>query len=107
MNLSFILLDGQQAAADYSGIIMIVALILIFYFLMIRPQQKRQKELRRQRESMKEGDRIVTAGGIHGKIQSVRETTFIITIADGVRITIDKGSVYLDSSSNEGIQNQQ
>ena len=80
--------------AEYGNIIMIVLLVFIFYFFMIHPQQKRQKEIRKFRESLGEGDRVVTAGGIYGKIRRIKETTFVIEIAQGVNITIDKGSVY-------------
>ena len=79
---------------DWSGIIMIVALVAIFYFFMIRPQQKRQKEIRKFRENLKVGDKVITAGGIYGKIRNVNDTTFQIEIAEGVKIIIDKGSVY-------------
>ena len=74
--------------------IMIIAMIAIFYFFMIRPQQKKQKEIRKAREAMKSGDKVVTAGGIYGRIKEVKETTFIVEIAAGVTIKIDKGSVY-------------
>lgn len=85
----------QQAPAnDWSGIIMIIALIAIFYFFMIRPQQKRQKEIRKFREGLKIGDKVITAGGIYGKIRNINDTTFQIEIAEGVKIIIDKGSVY-------------
>lgn len=77
-----------------SGLIMIVALIAIFYFMMIRPQQKKQKKLRQEREAMTAGTKIVTAGGIHGKITDVKEHTFVVSISDGVKITIEKTSVY-------------
>ncbi|MEE1365947.1 MAG: preprotein translocase subunit YajC [Muribaculaceae bacterium] len=85
-----------QAAAggSWSGMIMIIAMIAIFYFFMIRPQQKKQKEIRKAREAMKSGDKVVTAGGIYGRIKEVKETTFIVEIAAGVTIKIDKGSVY-------------
>lgn len=86
--------DGGTSGNPYSGLIMIVVLIAIFYFLMIRPQQKKAKEIRKFREALKEGDNVITAGGIHGKICSVKDTTFIVSIADGVKIKIDKGSVY-------------
>ena len=78
------------------SIIMIVALIAIFYFFMIRPQSKKQKEIRKFRESLKNGDKVITAGGIYGKIKEVSENsnTVILEISDGVRIRIDKGSVY-------------
>lgn len=86
--------EATAQSSGYSGLIMIVVLIAIFYFLMIRPQQKKAKEIRKFREALKEGDSVITAGGIHGKIHSVKDTTFIISIADGVKIKIDKGSVY-------------
>lgn len=73
---------------------MIVALIAIFYLFMIRPQQKKQNEIKKFREGLKAGDSIVTAGGIYGKIRSVNDTTFVVEIAKDVKITIDKGSVY-------------
>ena len=78
------------------SIIMIVALIAIFYFFMIRPQSKKQKEIRKFRESLKNGDKVITAGGIYGKIKEVSENsnTVILEISDGVRIRIDKGSIY-------------
>lgn len=88
-----ILLQAQQGGG-MSSLIMIVALIVIFYFFMIRPQQKRQKEIRKFREGLKAGDKVITAGGIYGKIRNVNDTTFQIEIAEGVKIIIDKGSVY-------------
>lgn len=75
-------------------IVMIVLLIGVFYFMMIRPQQKRQKEIRNFREGIKEGDRVTTAGGILGKVKKVKNTTFLLEIANGVVIEIDKNSVY-------------
>lgn len=98
--LNFILLDAAPAAGGgYSGIIMIVALFVIFYFFMIRPQQKRQKEIQKFRQSLSTGDKIVTAGGIYGTIREVSEAYFVVEIANNVRIRIDKGSVY--PSANE------
>jgi preprotein translocase subunit YajC len=109
MLLNSILL--QEAAAQgggASGLIMIVLLIVIFYFFMIRPQQKRQKEIRKFRESLGKGDKIVTAGGIHGTIRDVKEDSFIVEVADGVRLRIDKGSVYPSAAeANQAAQNQE
>ena len=84
-------------AADQSGIMnigMIILLVVIFYFFMIRPQQKKQKEIKKFRESIAPGDRIVTAGGIYGKVKKVKETAFVIEVSNNVDITIDRGSVY-------------
>lgn len=95
MTLNLIMLQGTAGAGgDIAKILMIVALIAVFYFFMIRPQQKKQKEIRKFREGIKVGDRVVTAGGIYGKIRGVKETTFQLEITSGVCITIDKGSVY-------------
>lgn len=82
------------AGGSLGSIIMIVALFAIFYFFMIRPQQKRQKEIQKFRAALDRGDKVVTAGGIYGTIRDVRETSFVVEIADGVRIRVDKGSVY-------------
>ena len=92
--LNSILLQADAAGGGWSGMLMIIAMIAIFYFFMIRPQQKKQKEIRKAREAMKSGDKIVTAGGIYGRINEVKDTCFIIEIASGVSIKIDKGSVY-------------
>jgi preprotein translocase subunit YajC len=69
-------------------------MIAIFYFFMIRPQQKRQKDIQKAREAMKTGDKVVTAGGIHGRIKEIAERSMLIEIAEGVRIRVDKASVF-------------
>ena len=84
----------QGGNAGVMNLVMIVALIAIFYFFMIRPQQKKQKEIKKFREGLNVGDRVITAGGIYGKIRGVKDNTIVLEIADNVRITIDKGSVY-------------
>lgn len=99
-----ILLDGATsgagantgAGAGMMNIILIVALIAIFYFFMIRPQQKKQKELRKQREAMAKGDNVVTAGGIYGRIREIDENTntMLIEVDKDVKIRVDRNSVY-------------
>lgn len=106
--LNTILLQAQGAqAADYSGIIMIVVLIAIFYFFMIRPQNKRQKKIREERAKLDKGAKVITSGGIYGKVKDVRDTTFLIEISDGVKITVDKNSVYPAADSDVAIQDAQ
>ena len=70
------------------SLLMIVAIFVVFYFFMIRPQQKRQKEVQKMRDALGKGDKIVTAGGIHGIIREV---------SNGVSLRIDKTSVYVSS----------
>ncbi len=103
MTLSSILLQAAGGSQGMMSLFMIVAMIVIFYFFMIRPQSKKQKELKRQREAMQKGDRVVTAGGIHGKIRSIEDATIMIEIAPGVDIKLDKASVYpvVEATSKE------
>lgn len=84
--------------------LMIVAMIVIFYFFMIRPQQKKQKEIKKAREAMKQGDRVVTAGGIHGKVKEMSDATVMVEIAPGVQIKVDKGSVFPAGVENPNAQ---
>ncbi len=104
MITNFLLLQEAAGGAGMMNILMIVALIAIFYFFMIRPQQKRQKEIRKFREGLNVGDRVITAGGIYGKIRGIKETSLIVEIADNVKITIDKGSVYPSAAEAQAQQ---
>lgn len=92
--LNTILLQSSSQGSGLSSMLMIVAMIVIFYFFMIRPQSKKQKEIKRQRDAMQKGDKVVTAGGIHGRITEVRDNTLLIEVAQGVTILVDKTSVY-------------
>ncbi len=73
-------------------IIMLLLILVVFYFFMIRPQMKKQKELKKFREGMAVGDKIVTIGGIHGKILEVAESTVLIGVETG-KMRIDKSAV--------------
>lgn len=94
MQLNSILLAEAAGGGGLMQIGMIVVLIVIFYFFMIRPQSKKQKEIRKFREGLQAGDKVITAGGIFGKIKEVKDAYIILEIADNVKIRIDKGSVY-------------
>ena len=90
-----ILLQAQaQQGSGWTSIIMMAAVVLIFWLFMIRPQQKRQKEVQQKREALTTGDRIVTSGGLFGVIRDIKEKEFVVEITDGVRVRVDKGSVY-------------
>lgn len=103
MNLLSIILQAATGGSAWSGLMMMVVIIAIFYFFMIRPQQKRQKDITKAREALKPGDKVVTAGGIYGKIKEIGDVYMLIEIADGVRIRIDKASVF---ASTEDAQQQ-
>jgi len=97
MNLLSIFLQAAAGGSQWSGIIMMVVIIAIFYFFMIRPQQKKQKDIQKAREALKVGDKVITAGGIYGKIKEIGDVYMLIEISDGVRIRIDKTSVFASS----------
>lgn len=100
MNLLNILLQasaptgGLGGGSNWTGILMMVAIFAVMYFFMIRPQSKRQKEIQKQRDAMKVGDRVVTSGGIYGKIRNIKENTITVEIAENVRVAVDKNSVF-------------
>ena len=106
--LNLILLQATEGAtqqgSQWSFWIMMILIFVVFYFFMIRPQTKKQKELQKQRESMKKGDKVVTAGGIYGEIKEVQDTAFIITIAKDVTIKVSKESVFADASEATSAQ---
>ncbi len=77
----------------YEGIIMLVLMFAIFYFLLIRPQQKRAKQHKELIETLKVGDQVVTAGGIHGKIAAIQDNVVTLEVATGVKIKINRSSV--------------
>lgn len=95
MLFNYIMLQATGGAGSGAiNILMIVALFAIFYFFMIRPQQKRQKEIKKFREGINVGDQVVTAGGIYGKVRKIKESVVSLEIANNTVITIDLGSIY-------------
>ena len=94
MSLVSILLQAAGGQSQWSGILMMVVIVAIFYFFMIRPQQKK---LQKSREALKTGDKVITAGGIYGKIKEIGDTYMLIEISDGVRIRVDKTSIFASS----------
>ena len=83
----------QGGRPGYEGIIMLVIMFAIFYFLLIRPQQKRAKQHKELIESLKVGDQVVTAGGIHGKVAAIQESVVTLEVATGVKIKVNRSSV--------------
>lgn len=82
-----------------SSIFMFVAIIIIMYFMIIRPQQKRQKEIDNFRRSLEPGKEVVTAGGIYGKIKSIDGNVVNVEIAHGVVVRFDKSVIYANTAS--------
>ena len=75
-----------------------ILIIVVFYFFMIRPQMKRQKEVAAFRNSLQKGDKVVTTGGIYGKIVEIKDNYILLQIDDNVKIRVDKNAIVKDSS---------
>jgi len=89
--------DGSPSSA-IMGFLPLVAIIAIFYFLILRPQNKKQKETQKMISALKKGDRVVTIGGIHGVIQSVKENTVIVKVDETVKLELNRGAISSVSS---------
>ena len=102
MNTLTILLQAAGGSTA-SFWIMIIAMIAIMYFFMIRPQQKRQKEINNFRNSLTVGQEVISSGGIYGKISHIDEATNIVTleIATGVKVKVDKNCIFANAASNQ------
>ena len=86
-----------------SSLIMLGLMVLVFWFFMIRPQMKKQKELKKFREALKKGDHIVTIGGIHGKILEVTDTTVLVQ-SDSTKLRLDKSAI--SQSSDDQLESK-
>ncbi len=73
-------------------IVMLVLIMVVFYFFMIRPQMKKQKELKKFREGLSVGDKVVTIGGLHGKVLEVSESTVLVSFESG-KVRVDKSAI--------------
>jgi preprotein translocase subunit YajC len=88
----------QMGGSQVQSYIMMGLLVLVFYFFMIRPQIKKQKDQKKFVEEMKKGDRVVTTAGIHGKVVEIADTTLIVEVDNGVKIKFDKSAISLEAS---------
>ncbi len=84
---------GQGAGGGFTAFIPLILMFVIFYFLLIRPQQKKNKDHRAMIGNLKKGDRIITSGGIHGRITGADENTLTVEIAEKVRVKLNRGNV--------------
>lgn len=89
---------GATGQSAFGMFLPLIAILVIFWIFMIRPQAKRQKELKLFRDSLQKGDKVITTGGIYGKIISVSDTVIVLQIDENAKITVDKGSVMKDPS---------
>ena len=106
MNLPEILLFMPPAEGQEGGGLMsflpLILIVLVFYLFFIRPQMKKSKDQKKFREALKKGDKVITIGGIHGKIVEVQEKTFTIEVEGQNRLKIERSAVSMDGSGQIG-----
>lgn len=90
-----------QAQGDNSGFIIIILIFAIFYFVLIRPQQRKEKERKKKINELRAGAKIIFAGGLIGKITEVKESTFMVEVAQNTIIEIARGAVIRDIAEDE------
>lgn len=95
MKFLIILAEG---GGDMTMIFMMAAIFAVMYFFMIRPQQKKQKQIAQMRNALQKGDKIITAGGIYGIIVEMKENYVLIEIDKDVKIRVDRSTIFKDTS---------
>ncbi len=100
--IHILLMSPQENGGSPLGAFLpLILIILVFYLFFIRPQMKKQKDLRKYREALKKGDKIITIGGIHGRIVEEQERTFTIEVEGGNRLRIERSAVAMDGASEQ------
>jgi len=88
----------QGQGGGWSMMLMMGMLFVVFYFFMIRPQQKKTKDAKKFRETLQKGTKVVTIGGLHGKVVDVSDKTVLIEAADGVKLRFEKSAIAMDNT---------
>ena len=101
MNFLYIFLMAPENGGGLGAFLPLILIIVVFYLFFIRPQMKKQKDLRKFREGLRKGDKIITIGGIHGKIIEEQEKTFTIEVEGGNRLRIERSAVAMDGASEQ------
>ncbi len=97
-NLFILLQTSAEGESTWMSLLPLFLILIVFYFFFIRPQTKKNKEQKKFREALKKGDKVVTIGGLHGKITEVKETTVSLDLGNQIRVTVEKSAIIMDSS---------
>jgi preprotein translocase subunit YajC len=99
--LNILLMTPQQQGGQQSSWVTFIPLLLIvvvFYFFFIRPQMKRSKDQKKFRESLQKGQKIITIGGIHGRIVEIQDTTVTVEVENNIRLRVEKSAIAIDNT---------
>ena len=105
-DLTLALLQSGGGGSTWIKFLPWILILVVFYFFMIRPQMKKAKKEREFRENIQKDDQVVTIGGIHGKIQEVKDSSVILSLEDGTRIRVEKNALSANSSTQLNEQQQ-
>jgi len=95
----FILLQiGGEGGSSWTSLLPLFLILIVFYFFFIRPQTKKNKEQKKFREALKKGDKVLTIGGVHGKVAEVKETTVVLDVGNQLKLTVEKSAIVIDNS---------
>lgn len=92
---------AQSGGSSWSFLLMMVLIFVIMWLFMIRPQQKKQKELNKWRDSLKKGDKVVTIGGIYGTVDEVKDNTALVIVDQNVKIRVEKAALQKDFTAQQ------
>ncbi len=89
---------GGEGENSWMSMLPLFLILIVFYFFFIRPQTKKNKDQKKFRAELKKGDKVVTIGGVHGKVSEIKETTVILEVGNQVKLTIEKSALVMDTS---------
>ncbi len=104
--LNILLMSDPDQGGGFTTFIPLLLIIAVFYLFFIRPQLKKQKDARKYREALKKGDKIITIGGIHGKIVEVQDKTFTVEVAPEIKFRVEKSAVAMDGPQENLSENK-
>lgn len=97
MEMLFLLLQETESTdGGWMSMLPLFLILIVFYFFFIRPQTKKNKDQKKFREALKKGDKVITIGGLHGKVAEIKETTVAIDVANQVRLIVEKSAIVMD-----------
>ena len=99
MDILTILLQATETSENsWLSMLPLFLILVVFYFFFIRPQTKKNKEQKKFREELKKGDKVVTIGGVHGKVAEIKETTIVLDCGNTIKLSIEKSAVVMDAA---------
>ncbi len=99
MEFLLVLLQATESeGGGWMSMLPLFLILVVFYFFFIRPQTKKNKEQKKFREALKKGDKVLTIGGVHGKIAEVKETTIVLDCGNNIKLNVEKSAVVQDNS---------